>query len=159
MTNLLESDLRRWLRSVWSRGRGGIDVQWVEPAKGSSIGFPDAIVIVHPVLLPIELKLSKRLGNGKYVAVVRPVQRRFHLLMKNYDMFSCFLLAVGEKNNFEVWLAHNSFPVWEQNDLPGEVMIAHQQNVNGTINRIHFIKEILNLMKKHDQSVIRTDRE
>ncbi len=151
--NLTEKDLRHWLRCVWSRGNSDIGIQWVEPTSGSSVGFPDALLPVWPALLPVELKLSK-FAAGKYSSDVRPVQRRFHLLMNNRDMFSCFMIAVGDKKSFDVWLAHNSRPVWEKNDHPGEVLIAKNQTASGTIGRLHLISEVLKLMNDHNQVLL-----
>jgi hypothetical protein len=152
-SNVTEKDMRHWLRSVWSRGKGGVGVQWVEPTSGSSVGFPDALLPVWPALLPVELKLSKK-TSSKYVASVRPVQRRFHTLMRANDMFSCFLLGVGDQKCFDIWLAHNSRVVWDHHDEPGEVLIASKQTVNATISRMQLISELLHLMNRHNQVLL-----
>lgn len=154
MNNLLEKDLRCWLKTAWSKGKGGIGIQWVEPTAGSSIGFPDALIPIWPVLIPMELKLSKKNKIGNYISIVRPVQKRFHSLMASNNMFSCFLIAYGNKNDFEVWLSHGSKCVWDENKNPGEVLIATKQTSNATISRMQFVSEVLKMMNDHNQVII-----
>jgi hypothetical protein len=154
MAKLTENDLRRWLRNAWARGKADVGIQWIEPTRGSSIGVPDSLLPIYPALVPAELKLSKKVGS-QYVTTVRQAQRRFHLMMNKQGMFSCYILAHGEQNNFEVWLAHNSFPAWERHDLPGEFVIASGQTLTKTIGRLELIGAIIKLMDRHDQCLIR----
>ena len=152
--NVHENDLRAWLRSVWSKGKGGIGLQWIEPAKGSSVGFPDVLIPVWPILIPVELKVTKKDTNESYSSIVRPVKRRFHLIMKDTNFISFYMLAVGNVDCFDVWLAHNSFSPWSKNNSPGELLIASNQTRKSSIDRLQLASEFLRLMNKHNQVVI-----
>lgn len=153
MQNLLESDLRLWLKNVWARGKRGVGLNWIEPAKGSSVGFPDVLIPVWPTLLPVELKVTKK-NNDNYVCIVRPVQRRFHSMMRALNFASFYLLAVGEKDKFDVWIAHNSFSPWENNKTPGNVLIASSQNRKGSVDQMHIVSALLRLMNENNQVII-----
>ena len=153
MQNLLESDLRLWLKNVWLRGKRGVGLSWIEPAKGSSVGFPDVLIPVWPTLIPVELKVTKKHNEG-YSCIVRPVQRRFHSMMKGMNFVSFYLLAVGERDCFDVWLAHNSFFPWETNKTPGDVLIASSQNRKGSVDQMHIVGALLRLMNEKDQVII-----
>jgi hypothetical protein len=154
MTSVCENDLRAWLKCVWKRGESDLGIQWVEPAKGSSVGFPDALLPIWPTLVPVELKVAKQNCFDAFSCEVRPVQRRFHLLMEKQDLFSCFLIAEGSKNNFSVWLSHNSHYPWENKANAGETLIATNQKTNTSFARVVLIHEILRLMNKHNQVLL-----
>lgn len=154
MKPVSENDLRKWLSSVWKHGEKDLGIQWIEPAAGSSVGFPDALLPVWPCLLPVELKVSKKNAFDHFQCEVRPVQRRFHLLMEKQNLFSCFLIAEGSRESFDVWLSHNSFYPWENQKFPGEKLIALKQTINANLSRINFIHELLFLMNKHDQVML-----
>ena len=150
---ILESDLRSWLRNVWRRGRADLGLQWIEPAKGSSIGFPDVLIPIAPFLVPVELKIATQNADKTYSSIVRPAQRRFHLLMKKQNMFSCYLSAFGTKENFDVWLSHNSCDVWDRKENAGETRIAESQKISATIDKEKLIFEIVRLMRNHGQFI------
>jgi len=158
MNPILEKDLRAWLRFVWNNGRKTAPLNWIEPAAGSSIGFPDVLLPIAPCLIPVELKIAKQTKNGRFVSIVRPVQCRFHLTMKMHNFFSCFLIGIGTIKSFEVWLSHNSFPFAEHNDCVGEVLIASNQTTNNTITKDDFIQSIQALMQKHKQALTFKDQ-
>ena len=153
MDSLLEKDLRAWLRAVWANGKAIAPLNWIEPASGSSIGFPDVLLPVFPILIPCELKTAKKTKNERFVSIVRPVQCRFHLTMLRHGFFSCFLIGYGTKQNFEVWLSHNSFPFADHNETPGEMFICSNQSLNKTIERKELILCLKSLMNKHNQLV------
>ena len=69
-----EDDLRRWLKEHWE---GTID--WVEPGRGSGVGYPDCNLNFRNVRLPTELKVWfwKRSGLS---CKMRPAQIRYHML-------------------------------------------------------------------------------
>ena len=154
MNHVSENHLRKWLANVWKRGDADIGLQWIEPAAGSSIGFPDVLCPVWPSLLPVELKVAKRNAFDAFTCDVRPVQKRFHLMMERQNMFAAFLIATGDKESFDVWLCHAAFHPWENNATPGETLIAGNQTTNATVARVHLVHELLNLMNKHDQVML-----
>jgi hypothetical protein len=153
MSDVLEKDLRAWLRNVWSNGKTCAALNWIEPASGSSIGFPDVLIPVWPVLIPCELKIAKRSAKNKYFSLVRPVQCRFHLMMKAHDFFSCFLVAYGERNCFDVYVSHNSFAFADHNETPGELLLATKQSASKTMPKTEFIDALKSLLKAHKQFV------
>lgn len=153
MDCLLEKDLRAWIRNVWSNGKAIAPLNWIEPARGSSIGFPDVLLPVFPILIPCELKIAKKTKQEKFVSIVRPVQCRFHLTMKKHGFFSCFLVGYGNKQKFEVWLSHNSFSFADHNHSPGELFVASNQSITKTISNIELICCLKTLIKKHNQNV------
>ena len=154
MASVSENDLRAWLKCVWKRGESDIGVQWVEPAKGSSVGFPDALLPIWPALIPVELKVSHKNAFDAFTCEVRPVQRRFHLMMEKQNLFSCFLIAEGSKNNFSVWLSHNSVYPWNNSANAGEKLIATNQKASTSYARVVLIHEILLLMNAHNQVLL-----
>lgn len=154
MSSVTENDLRKWLSSVWARGKRDIGIQWIEPAAGSSVGFPDALLPVWPSLLPVELKVSQKNAFDAFQCHVRPVQRRFHLLMREADMFSAFLIAEGDKRAFTVWLSHNTVEPWNNSKNAGEVLIASNQTSKASIDKEVLIAALLRLMNKHNQVML-----
>lgn len=149
-----ENDLRVWLKGAWAKGEKDLGLQWIEPAIGSSVGFPDVLMPVWPAFIPVELKVSERNKAGAFACEVRPVQRRFHLFARKSNYFTCFLIAEGERNAFNVWLAHNSFSPWENNEQAGECLIASKQTINATISRVTIVHELMKLMRKHNQVLL-----
>lgn len=154
MKPVSENDLRKWLASVWERGKRDIGVQWIEPAAGSSVGFPDALLPVWPSLLPVELKIAHRTPFDTFQCHVRPVQRRFHLLMREANMFSAFLIAEGDKQSFNVWASHNTIEPWNNNAEPGEILVASKQTTNATIDRANLESIFLQMMNAHNQVML-----
>jgi len=73
--------------------------------------------------------------------------------MKKYGFFSCFLVGYGNKQKFEVWLSHNSFPFADHNYSPGELFVASNQSITKTISNIELICCLKTLIKKHNQNV------
>lgn len=93
-----EKELRNWLAAVYPER-----VRWVEPTRGSSVGLPDAEVDLYAGWkLPLELKSCYRLAmQGDTVNMrVRPAQRRYHILAKQNNQKTAFLLLENALNPF-----------------------------------------------------------
>lgn len=69
-----ESDLRKWLKEHWP---GTID--WIEPGRGSGIGYPDCNLNMRSRRLPTELKVWHWKPRGLHCKM-RPAQIRYHML-------------------------------------------------------------------------------
>jgi len=159
---VLENNLRQWLRSVWKKS--GIGLQWIEPAKGSSVGFPDVLIPVCGKLIPLELKACKRDMKDNLIlndtnkgyafhCDVRPSQKRFHLLAQNERIFSGFLVANGTERSFDVWLSSNEFHAWEKHENPGQVLIASNQTKSASIIRADFCEILLEMMQNYRSKI------
>jgi len=160
LENVLESELRAWLKSVWNKK--GLGLQWIEPAKGSSVGFPDVLIPFAGKLIPLELKACKRDArtNDNFImndtkegysfsCDVRPAQKRFHLLAQSENLLSGFLVSKGSKTSFDVWLSTNRFRPWDKNQFPGEIKIAANQTRKASINRDVFLSFLTELMENY----------
>lgn len=165
--DVLERDLRAWLKSVWSRGKNSVGLQWIEPAKGSSIGFPDVLIPVSPLLIPVELKVvTKEKTKGicssdnlilkdtniayegyNFSAKIRPAQKRFHLLMAREKIFSCYLTAIGNLDRFDVWLSSALFWRESKREIPGDFLVAQNQTTASNLSRDDFISLLNSFMK------------
>ena len=156
---VLENNLRQWLRSVWKKS--GIGLQWIEPAKGSSVGFPDVLVPIDGMFAPLELKSCKKdnliLNDTKerysFHCDVRPSQKRFHLLAQNENIFSGFLVANGTERSFDVWLSSNDFHAWEKHEKPGQILIAANQTKSASINRVDFCDILREMMQNYRSKI------
>jgi hypothetical protein len=92
-----EGDVRRWLKANRKH-----DVLWIEPAKGSTVGLPDACLLgVNGQVLWIECKAGHRTRNGlRYV--LRPTQKAS--LRKILRRGGRAMLLVGEVGTKTLWL-------------------------------------------------------
>jgi len=149
MSDLLEKDLRLWIRNVWLNGNKSAPLVFVEPAKGSSIGCADVLLPIHPLLIPVELKLAKKRKSESFVTVIRPAQKRFHTLLALNGFFSCFLSCYGEFKSFDVWLSFGVYDFDKNNKTPGQILIASNQSTIKTIARVELIQALRNLMQRH----------
>jgi hypothetical protein len=74
-----ESDVGDWMNSNWKLGKGHYKV---EPKTGATYGFPDRLLAVDGVLVPIELKrgiFQVKTGNIKIeIARQRRIIRDLH---------------------------------------------------------------------------------
>jgi hypothetical protein len=156
MSDLLEKDLRLWLRNVWLNGKKQAPLVFVEPAKGSTIGCADVLLPIHPLLIPVELKLAKKRKSESFVTVIRPAQKRFHTLLALNGFFSCFLSCYGDHKSFDVWLSHGVFNFDQNNFVVGELPIAKNQSTIKTIENETLISSILDLMQSHNMRVYET---
>jgi hypothetical protein len=160
LENILESELRAWLKSSWNKK--GLGLQWIEPAKGSSVGFPDVLIPVSGNLIPFELKACKRDATKKdnlvlndtnegyaFSCEVRPAQKRFHLLAQSENIFSGYLIACGSKTSFDVWLSTNRFRPWNRNNFPGEIKIATNQTRKSSLNRDVFLDYLVEMIENY----------
>lgn len=86
-----EDDLREWLREQ-APIIIDVELQWVEPAMGSSVGSADVIMKRRGVKIDVELKYLERTRKGTKFTV-RPAQRRFHHMSMKRGGKTC-LLAV-----------------------------------------------------------------
>lgn len=86
---MIESDLRNWLKGVYSPSR----LRWIEPARGSSTGLPDCELDLDGWVLPIELKVLRGRRDG-FAPYARAVQRRYHLLAAKEKRKTAFLFAL-----------------------------------------------------------------
>lgn len=157
---VLENNLRQWLRSVWKKS--GIGLQWIEPAKGSSVGFPDVLIPIAGMFAPLELKVCNKENNTNdyleekpflFSCDVRPSQKRFHLLAQNERIFSGFLVAEGSERSFDVWLSSNEFHTWEKHEKPGQVLIASNQTKSASIIRADFCEILLEMMQNYRSKI------
>lgn len=93
--NLLEGDVRKWMRSHWP---GWID--WREPGKGLGAGAPDCEVLAGRVILPLELKAGAWEGALLKPHRVRPAQVGWHTSINSWGgrtglVIGCRSLAKG----------------------------------------------------------------
>ena len=91
---LSESDLRRWLKDAWN----GSHMDWIEPAIGGTVGYPDVILALEskliPGSIPVELKVAE-LKPG-WMFRVRPSQIRWHEMNHRAGKRSAFLIGLTE---------------------------------------------------------------
>lgn len=94
-----EADVRKWLKLVW---RGSGPITWIEPDAGSTVGFPDAVLMEFARLIPVELKAVTigedgliRHHSGRKLGVgVRASQRNWHRAAIDQGVASWFLIGV-----------------------------------------------------------------
>lgn len=96
-----EDTLRRRLKRVM-----GKDVEWIEPAWGSTVGRPDCDLLFDEVRYPVELKLWKLTKFG-IKCEMRPAQIRYHIMsakkgLKTAIMFG--LPIIGSANEYYVYM-------------------------------------------------------
>jgi hypothetical protein len=83
-----ESDIRHWLREAFGEG-----LQWVEAARGGTVGQPDVLMPTKFGKLPVELKFWSRTRKG-IRAEIRPTQRRFHILEARAGRRTAFIVGL-----------------------------------------------------------------
>lgn len=83
-----ERDLRRWLRLNWP-GK----IEWIEPARGATIGKADVELIWQHSRTPVELKYWRAYKRGGLKASLRPAQYRYHRMMLKAGIASYILFA------------------------------------------------------------------
>jgi hypothetical protein len=88
VTSILEGSFRTWFRRVW--------FQWmdrIEPTRGSTIGFPDVLVLTDGAQFPIELKIGTIRDGRIFADEVRPAQVIWH---RDFERFGgSSLLLIG----------------------------------------------------------------
>lgn len=91
--DLVESDLRQWLRAGWKTKPEPV---WIEAARGGSVGAPDVFLPLDgkDCWLPVELKCWDGDGGNRIEFSARPSQRRFHLLAAQARKRTAFLALV-----------------------------------------------------------------
>lgn len=96
-----EGELRAWLKSIWPKDR----LQWIEQARGGSVGFPDALLgLPGGEQLPLELKLWKEGPNGVRCPI-RPAQIRWHTKRHLSGGRSALLFGVDSgKDYFDIYV-------------------------------------------------------
>lgn len=68
-----ESEFKKYFReklNMWSNA--------LEPRSGSTMGYPDVLVLVGDRFLPIEMKIGERVGWTIVPREIRPVQIAWH---------------------------------------------------------------------------------
>lgn len=144
--NLLESDLREWLRNTWGKGGHGLD--WIEPTRGSSVGVPDVMIPVYPRLIPVELKINRQRKNSRWFTTpVRPAQIRYHQSLMEDRFISAFLIANGERDCFDVWAMPGFVEIWKAQEKIGWYCVAVDQTRKGMKSREN-LKNVLETISK-----------
>lgn len=83
-----EKDLRKWLRAELPENQ----IKWIEPARGSSIGFPDVVISKGTMSWPVELKHWKFSTKG-LMCKMRPAQIRYHIMAHRNGQRTAILFA------------------------------------------------------------------
>lgn len=96
-----EKNLRRLVKKVFKD-----NVEWVEQARGSTVGMPDCILNFDGHTIPVELKYWKRTRKG-LKTVMRPAQIRYHKMAVKKNVRTAILFAediYGSVNEFWLYL-------------------------------------------------------
>lgn len=95
---MLELRLRHWLKDIL----GDDHLQWIEPARGSSVGVGDAeIMLPRNGKLPVELKVWSQTRLGLRCDM-RPAQIRYHYMTWFREKSNTAIIYAVERNVFVV---------------------------------------------------------
>ena len=114
-----EKLLRYWLLEVM--GTSG-QVQWVEPAFGSTVGLPDALVKISNVRIPVELKFWDQTSRERRIkAKMRPAQIRYHVMAARNGEQTAILYTLKKlgdvEADFDVFLLCGKYCPLNDRDL------------------------------------------
>lgn len=96
---MLEKHLRFWLNNAYS---GQLD--FIEPAFGSTVGIPDVQIPIGDKKLPVELKIGSMTLSGFLNVVLRPSQYHYHIMSAEHGIPTAVMVAVGASTKFDVFV-------------------------------------------------------
>ena len=88
-----ENDVRQWILNVFP------STSFIEFAHGGTSGFPDCIIPLYGILVPVELKSSRKTAPSK---LLRPSQRRIFDMWSSMRIAAFVLVGIKKTNDIHV---------------------------------------------------------
>jgi hypothetical protein len=112
----LETKFRNYIRNLLRKN--GVSSYIIEHRSGGTVGFPDTLVLLGGLLLPVELKLGTRdrRTSKMHISELRPAQIRWLEEHRRAGGDACMLIGVPEKSTWVVFMrrdvSRNSLQAW-----------------------------------------------